>query len=342
MATIHAALQSVVKYFNPSKAVRHTDDSRISAIQYKGVFGVLVTCAILSGLQSWFSRIDCSKPDSSDFDKKYAEEWCYANSTFLVEDADGGLDIGNPHSRTVVGQFFLRYYQWVTLALVLQAACFQAPRLLWKFAERGRVRKMVDRVANLEFASAQERTEAVKSLAKYYLDEDRRESHQNYFLCFASCQLLYLINVIVQISFTQAFLHDAFLGMFPLWLQGSPSWNRVFPKRAQCSLVISGAAGNTQRQDVLCLLSMNVLFEKMYVLIWLVFAVALVSAIVQNLLVGMTIMSGSETSKDGKGKQYAQNLSDRLLLSFLEQSLDRAVYQELLREIDPEVRVARV
>ena len=73
MAAMYAALQSVVKYFNPAKTIKCAADTKLSAIQYKAVFGILVAFAILSGLTSWYSRIECAAPDSAQVDKKLVE-----------------------------------------------------------------------------------------------------------------------------------------------------------------------------------------------------------------------------------------------------------------------------
>lgn len=70
MAAMHAALQSVVKYFNPSKTSSCVNDFWLSKVQHKVVFGALVTCAILSGLTSWYSRIECAIGETTLMDKK--------------------------------------------------------------------------------------------------------------------------------------------------------------------------------------------------------------------------------------------------------------------------------
>lgn len=57
------------------------------------------------------------------------KQWCYAQSMFIVDGPSAEENIfpgvkniyGDSRNRVV----YIRYYQWVTLCLLMQAACFQ-------------------------------------------------------------------------------------------------------------------------------------------------------------------------------------------------------------------------
>lgn len=327
MVAMHEALQSIVKYFNPNKST-HSDDSKINGIQYKGVFGAFLACGILSGLTSWYSRIECIKSDILTADKKFLEEFCYANPTFVIKSPFRESSIGNQHASPFNKVVHLHYYQWVTIVLFLQAAGFQIPRLIWKRLEGGRVRRMVDQVRGLDFATRAQVHEGAQKLADYYLSKERREADRNYFLYFANSQILYLINTTCQIAFTHLFLDRQFLQYLPDWLTGETQ--SLFPQNVKCTFALHAPTGALQRGEVLCTLPMNVLFGRIYLFVWILLAVSLGAAIYQNLWMCLTVMfSKLDEAADSKVEQSNSSvLSDWLLRRFLRKSLDRKVFHE--------------
>lgn len=183
------------------------------------------------------------------------------------------------------------------------------------------------RLSQLTFEPAPKRDPEIGFVAEYFEDGEQREERRRYFFYFAACQFLYLVNVIAQICFTQAFLDNEFLNLLPDFVQGSMTWNRIFPKLVKCRYLHYGSAGSPQTFDVLCVLAMNVLFEKLYLCVWILLSIALVTAIVQNILVFQMLI---EQDDDEPRESGCRGLSDRLMLKFIKKSLDASVYSAFL------------
>lgn len=96
---------------------------------------------------------------------------------------------------------------------------------------------------------------------------------------FFICELLNLGNVILQIWITDVFLKGQFIRygwdmMFATTREADPT-NRVFPKLGKCTFRRFGASGDVQTYDNLCLLPINIVNEKFYMVIWLLYFVLL-------------------------------------------------------------------
>lgn len=154
----------------------------------------------------------------------------------------------------------------------------------------------------------------------------------HYYQAFVACQVLYFVNVIVQILLTQGFLNGNFISLMPKWLSNQPVLDVVFPKAVKCDLASYGTGGSKQKQNVLCTLAMNVLNEKIYLLLWAMFMIALVTSIVQLIYVGLmswspnlrfTILEIDENvSRAAKCNPTNISQGQWLLLKFIKDNMD--------------------
>lgn len=108
----------------------------------------------------------------------------------------------------------------------------------------------------------------------------RLGSFNNYAFRFLLCEALNLLNVLAQIKLTDSFLQGEFLAygwnmLFSGQFDVSPT-GRVFPKLAKCTFNRFGPSGDVQSYDNLCLLPLNILNEKIYFFVWLLFGALLV------------------------------------------------------------------
>ena len=101
---------------------------------------------------------------------------------------------------------------------------------------------------------------------------------------FVFCELLNLVNVFLQIYFTDVFLGYQFTKygreVFAVSEEDLNSrvdpMHKVFPKVAKCTFNKYGPSGSIQTHDALCVLPLNIINEKIYIFLyfWFVFLAA--------------------------------------------------------------------
>ena len=110
---------------------------------------LLVFSALTTSRQFFGEPIHCNL-DHGAISMKVFESYCWMSSTFtlLVDNrADNATllykGVGQGSGREDSANLHHNYYQWVGLLLVLQAAASYAPWAAWKWAEGGRVGKLL-------------------------------------------------------------------------------------------------------------------------------------------------------------------------------------------------------
>ena len=101
-------------------------------------------------------------------------------------------------------------------------------------------------------------------------------NHTMYALKFFFCEVLNFVNVVGQIFFINYFLDYEFTtyGVRVFEFSQSASENRtdpmalVFPKVTKCTFNTFGASGSVQIHDAICVLPLNIVNEKVYVVLW--------------------------------------------------------------------------
>lgn len=191
---------------------------------------------------------------------------------------------------------------------------------------------MADSVKNLEFVAPEERAKKIGLLVDYFFQDARRRQTRNYFWYFIFYQVFYIFNTGGQIYFTNLFLNNQFLFLVPSWLGGEPVLDRVFPMQAKCTYQDYGAAGDLQKHDFLCVLAMNILIRKLYVMLWFLLSIALLAAVYQLFYIIKMIISVSMRRKMTKDKEFLDQIhcseGDCLLLMFFRESVDCVTYAE--------------
>lgn len=98
------------------------------------------------------------------------------------------------------------------------------------------------------------------------------------------CEFLNLFNLLVQIYLTNEFLAGQFFTLGIKFLEDDFSGrmdvlDTIFPKMTKCDFYKYGQSGSIQRHDALCVMALNVVHEKIYVILWFWFCVMLVVTI---------------------------------------------------------------
>eukprot|EP00095_Tigriopus_kingsejongensis_P000291 maker-scaffold253_size237113-snap-gene-1.34 protein:Tk00291 transcript:maker-scaffold253_size237113-snap-gene-1.34-mRNA-1 annotation:"GJ15793" len=169
------------------------------------------------------------------------------------------------------------YYQWVPMVLGFQAIFFYLPHWAWKKLEDQRLERVVKGL-NQFIVNSTTRENKVEHLADFLLD---RTDHMNYeheiwARKFFACECLNLINIWAQLFLTDRFLGGLFLNYgikvlsFPYQDPGQryDPMALIFPRMTKCLFRKYGSSGTIQQIDVLCVLSMNIINEKIYIFLW--------------------------------------------------------------------------
>ncbi|ODM88086.1 Innexin inx2 [Orchesella cincta] len=349
---------------------RHVSITNFVFILHSKVSVFLLLCfsILVTSRQYLGDPIDCSS--SADI-KSIADKYCWIHSTFtrgaLISDGKWGYEVVEqeeseiaPGIRPSVEQdsprVYHTYYQWVWLVLFLQAALFYIPYWSWKMCDRGRIKMLVSDL-NMEVIMAIDDDKLLrqKEVILAYLTPNIG-SHTRYATHFIICEILNCANVIAQIFVTDAFLNHSFssygLELFSLSqkhpYQRSDDLARVFPTVTACRIATGGVAFGTMEYDLLCVLPINILNEKIYIFLWFWF-LGLAALSILNLCYRLVVVLFPALRRvmlqRRTRKSYTINTDDKFYLSYpdwfllttLAENLNPVVFSEILNGIQNNV-----
>ena len=277
-----------VKYVTKIKDI--SIDNKAFSLHYRVtctailVFSVVVTVNQFFGIGG--GPIACIKNTLTDGaaknEQKVMDNYCWIEGTFILplklvdsieREARGEVEI--PHvgisilnDRYIPDEIVVtKYYQWVPVVLFFQCLAFYLTRLVWKRMEGGLQKKIVDKL----FKSLYKKSDLIKhqkSLVEYLYRE--RGEHNKYALKYFICIVINAAHVIVELAFINWFIGGRY------WTYGLDEWNGVqpspmrrnFPTVTKCRFYKFGPSGDIQKHDNLCILAINILNEKGYLLLW--------------------------------------------------------------------------
>ena len=143
----------------------------------------------------------------------------------------------------------------------------------------------------------------------FFLFQDFYGSHGPWAIKLVLSDLLNLVNLILNILFLHWYLRGHFvdygiefisyqmeeiklpgnrfkpqkLKLFFMCLGDDP-FNLIFPKMTKCSLDMFGPSGSIINYDGLCVLPVNVLNEKIFLIIWTIFIPLLVLSVIEQVV----------------------------------------------------------
>lgn len=340
-------------------------DSNISRLHHRGTFLVLfIGSFLVFSIQNFTEPIHCigSVP------KDVLNAYCWISSTFSIPsrwDVVGtrnGNRVWAPHPGIApeadLGNgeqaIFHAYYQWVALFLFLQAQSFLIPRLLWEMAEEGNIQKLIQNLRN-PLLSKEDKESQLSKLVAYL--RQYRGTHVVFAIKFYICELLYFINIIAQIFVTDCFLGYRFrtYGLEALTYSLPDielmvhSLVKVFPKVTKCTFRKYGPSGTTENLDALCVLPLNMMNEKVFIVIWFWFILLATITALYIVFLLVCILSpwiriallqnqgGHSISKDKVGAvlepdalSCLEKLGDWLILYLVARNLDNLTVVRLL------------
>ena len=260
-------------------------DSFLIFLQSPLTSSLFITASILmASFQLFGSPIRC-QTDRED-SPQFVEEYCWASSTFSSWSST--MSMVYPGVGQVKGEVvYHSYYQYMPIVLLLLGGLCMLPHLIWSYWEGDLMAKLVpteNRRLSINILNWKEVKQYSEGVGNYFRRNRNSRHHLHYGLCSLATEVLCFLNTILVIMLLQLFL-KTFLQYLPhLLLHNlvsplpvSPE-ERLFPLLAKCSIVNIGPSGSGQTQDALCLLTVNLINQKMFLIIWLWLAVLLATS----------------------------------------------------------------
>ena len=199
--------------------------------------------------------------------------YCWFSSTFTLprhwEGTQGktNLNWGVGISSEEDTRVYHAYYQWVPYFLIFLTLLFSLPYSLWKT-------RYAEHITNLTSGPEMEKRKNLDKIAQYILS--RREEHRTFVTGLICCEALNLLIVGLVIVLINNFLGGNFYSFGAevlTWQATEPEEradpiSRIFPKMTKCDFYRFGPSGTIITYDALCLLGINILNEKIFLLLW--------------------------------------------------------------------------
>jgi len=228
--------------------------------------------------------------DSADED--CVNNYCYMHATLNLP-ADFHGTCTNRRSSFGKTNLFNTYYQWVSVYFLFQAVMFYVPRCIWLSLEGGLMSWLVkghqDRVVD------DHQVKLVKLLDLFV--EHVHNKFNKYAFYFFLCEFLNIVVTVFMICATHIFLFHQYFdyGINIYKYYRLPVEERtlnntanpmceVFPKIATCHYVrYARVAGGQEIKNAICILSLNMINDKVFAVMWFWHGILLVFGIVRIL-----------------------------------------------------------
>lgn len=260
-------------------------DNCVFRLHYRATVIFLVVCSLLVTSRQFIGDpIECIVDN---LPQNVVESYCWIHSTFIVTDTlkqdIPHPNVGTPKSLDDIK--YQKYYQWVCFVLFFQSILFFVPHFLWKVWEGGRCKTLV-----MDLKSPLIENDVKRNRKNLLVEYFRKNLHHHnfYAIRFFICEALNFLNIIAQIYFTDYFLGYEFstYGTRVMefakmeYEQRTDPMAFVFPKLTKCTFLKFGPSGTIEKADSLCVLSLNIINEKIYLFLWFWFIVlAVISSI---------------------------------------------------------------
>jgi len=249
---------------------------------YKASFGLcLFSCLLGAATQYWGNPINCSKAEGG-VDQKTFESHCWIHGTQRIKEGSQkhfNCISTNPGSDVT-------FYQWITFMLLINAAIFRIPYIIWKFCEGGFMKKIFSE-GTKDLAKKDD-----VSLEKAYLQRINKEKGKMgwYYFTFFSCQVLNVGMLVLNCLFTNALLTGNFewygAKVTSQYLMPDPDADplcNAFPTVTSCRMNTIGTGMGPSTTSGVCILSQNIINQKIYLVLWFWFIIMFAIGILQIL-----------------------------------------------------------
>jgi len=281
------------------------------------------------------------------------ESYCFMKSTFTHATTSNrsahpgvhGGALGYQASGDDKDAVHHNYYQWVGLLLVIQACVCYLPWAWWKGAERGKIAKLVEKISKDPLTETP-LVDQVAGLGNFLTNNSR---------WFDSCAVTHLLSqsLCLILTICQLYVMDLVLGNQFLhlgthilsWEQLSVAMNRVFPLVVMCSMNYMGPTGEPVQVSGMCTLPINIVNEKIYLIIWIWYILMIILSVICLLhqltllltpyLRQLTLQRSSKNIPSNQIRRLTRRCTygDFILLQILAQNLDSTQFNALISHL---------
>lgn len=221
--------------------------------------------------------IVCSHTGVKGISDETIESYCWIHGTYHIkpefQDKVGCKTDQDPSKVST------QYYQWVVFMLIIHGLIFALPNAIWKIMERGLMKEFgTSAKSPTIMADKNKLNTTLTTYVDYFLS--LKGETTAYTLMFFFCELLNIGATVSNFYIANAFLNKKFKSYGHNVVQylmtseiHKPAITNpmcdAFPTVVSCnfaSVTIGGTTANTN--DALCILSQNIINEKIYLVLW--------------------------------------------------------------------------
>merc|ERR1712029_313053 len=286
-------LKNVLQYLKVKKEI--TKDNVAFRIVTVGSFGIFMLCSIINGVTIYAGHpIICDEKAAIGTELIEAQCWLHGSYDLGIRLKEE-LEHENCYRKnrpvkltddpkTKEPKVGTKYYQWVVCALVLSAIICRLPAWIWSMLEGRLMANFYNSNKDLDVLRGKEDdlNHLVKKEAKVFKRLKKgRWTTNTYYLKFFACQCLALLVVYQTFHRTDQFLDGKF------WSYGIDTYeyyNRnesdmkssdlpnpmcnTFPTIVACKFKYTGTGGGFIDYNSYCILSQNIINDKIYLALW--------------------------------------------------------------------------
>ncbi|KAA0202816.1 hypothetical protein HAZT_HAZT002865 [Hyalella azteca] len=339
-----------------------TVDSTVFTSMKLSMVGTLLACILVTAKTYIGENINCVTGFKAQ-EHKAIETYCFISSTFSlvnVSEADAPYPGLGPVPSSGEEDPLKRhaYYQWIPLALAIQTAALYFPRWLWKTViDRKKFKNILGDLDSLHLKNEGGNEELLEKSVHYAVES--LGTHTAYAARFFMCEVIALVISIGNLFVTNALLGGDFFEfgntaisyLFGDVTDLTNPLNVVFPKITKCTWSKFGPTGSIQSFDALCVLPLNIVNEKTYVMLWLVYIVSTTIAAAAVLWHFLLILSSGlrhnylvlrlkddETKEVYSSMKKKLNYGDWFLIKHLSTKMMPTYFEAWLEMVDREIK----
>merc|ERR1712062_427423 len=329
------------------------DENLVFKMFTKATFVLFILCAVLVSTSEFFGNpIICENGNDT------VHAFCWINGAKHVEHSLVEKNKDLTHWGCKLSDENLEgnerdtlYYQWVPFMLVISAVIFKIPDVIWGLLEGGFMKSFADDSANS--VSIHKDEEAKKKLIKSHISlfGVLKGNNKFYYFKFLFCQILNIVLLIANFSMTSAFLDTDFSTYGTDVLEYLTDDNdsrlnpmcKVFPTAVSCTMPKVGTAGGESNTNHLCILSQNVINEKIYLGLWFWFiflaAIGSIQMLYEVIIIALPVIRlqltlltmGSHGSDDINDFFKSCDFADWFFLNQIGKNTEKKFYREFIK-----------